>query len=136
MSTLILTHDDASGQALRQRIEVSGFTFYADTSVENGGSGSAPDPHELFDSSLAACKTLTLMLYAKRKSWPLEKVDVTLTRDASEERNGVYRLGVVLTLHGDLDAAQRAQLLAIADRCPVHKLMTAVKIEITTELSA
>ncbi|MDB5800455.1 MAG: peroxiredoxin [Rhodocyclales bacterium] len=135
MSTLQLGPDNVAGQALRQRIEVAGFTIHADASVDSGGSGSAPGPHELFDASLAACKALTVTLYARRKGWPLDHVDVALTRDASAEREGVYRLDVALTLHGALDDAMRAQLLSIAERCPIHKLMTTTTVSITTHLA-
>ncbi|MNG25525.1 hypothetical protein D3C84_1103940 [compost metagenome] len=57
-----------------------------------------------------------------------------VSRDDSEERQGVYRLSVQLDLHGALDEAQRQQLLRIADRCPVHKLMTSTEVQITTRL--
>ncbi|MDB5888910.1 MAG: hypothetical protein JWM03_1782, partial [Rhodocyclales bacterium] len=60
MSTLQLSHDSSSEYPLRQRVEVGGFTLYADAAVSSGGSGSAPGPHDFFDASLAACKALTL----------------------------------------------------------------------------
>jgi putative redox protein len=135
MSTLQLTHDTTTPASLRQRIDLAGFTIYADASIAAGGSGSAPGPHDLFDASLAACKALTLMLYARRKGWPLDHVDVALSSDASAEREGKYHLEVILTLHGALDDAMRAQLLSVAERCPVHKLMTTATIEISTRLA-
>jgi putative redox protein len=61
-------------------------------------------------------------------------VEVSVERDASEERKGTYRLRASLKLTGDLTEAQRNELLSVADRCPVHKLMTVVKTEITTVL--
>ncbi len=135
MSTLQLSADGNSGQPLRQRIEVGGFTLSVDAPVGVGGSGSAPGPHELFDASLAACKTLTVTLYARRKGWPLDHVDVALTRDASTESEGTYRLDVALTLHGALDDTMRAQLLSAAERCPIHKLMTTTTVLINTHLA-
>jgi putative redox protein len=134
MSTLQLTRDGTNTEGTRQRIDLAGFTLYTDAPVAAGGSGSAPGPHDFFDASLAACKALTLMLYAHRKGWPLEHVDVTLNSDNSAEREGTYRLDLGLTLHGALDDSMRTQLLAIADKCPIHKLMTTATIEITTRL--
>jgi putative redox protein len=135
MSTLQLTNDNTTVDGLRHKIELAGFTIHCDASIAAGGSGSAPDPHDFFDASLAACKALTLTLYARRKGWPLEHIDVTLSSDNSAEREGKYKLDVTLTLHGTLDDTQRAQLLTIADKCPIHKLMTTASIEITTRLA-
>lgn len=122
-------------KGLLQRISIGPHTLHSDVSVELGGAGSAPEPHDLFDAALGACKALTLALYAKQRGLPLEGLDVTLNRDDSQERQGVYRLDVELTLHGALDNAQRQQLLRIADKCPIHKLMTSSTIEVNTQLS-
>jgi len=59
---------------------------------------------------------------------------VTVQRDDSQERAGVYRLDAQLSVTGPLDAARRAELLRVAQMCPVHKLMTDVKTEIATSL--
>ena len=96
--------------------------------------GDGPDPHDYFDGALGGCKALTLMWYARRKQLPLISVDVDVVRDASEERRGVYKLTARLKLNGDLNEAQRAELLAVADKCPVHRLMTTVDVQVTTEL--
>jgi len=100
------------------------------------GEGSAPDPHGYFDASLAACKTLTVTLYARQRKYPLESIDVAVEHDDSQERQGHYKLRTVLTLHGNLTDEQRADLLRVAGKCPVHKLMTEVEISIDTELAA
>jgi putative redox protein len=75
------------------------------------------------------------MWYARRKQLPLVSVDVDVIRDAAEERRGVYKLTARLTLNGDLTEAQRAELLAVADKCPIHRLMTTADVQITTELA-
>ena len=59
-----------------------------------------------------------------------------MERDASAERQGVYRLAASLRRSGDLSDTQRAELLAVAAKCPIHKLMTAVTTEVTTTLAA
>ncbi|MFC4278770.1 OsmC family protein [Achromobacter aloeverae] len=97
--------------------------------------GDGPDPHDLFDTSLGACKALTVTLYARRKGIPLMSIDVDVQRDDSEERKGVYRLKTVLTLNGDLTEEQRQELLNVAGRCPVHKLMTQTEIQVSAELA-
>ena len=98
--------------------------------------GDGPDPHDFFDTSLAACKALTVTLYARRKGIPLMSIDVDVQRDNAEERKGVYRLKALLTLNGDLSEEQRAELLDIAGRCPIHKLMTQTDVQVSTELAA
>jgi putative redox protein len=60
---------------------------------------------------------------------------VLVERDASRERAGLYRLNTVLTMTGNLSAAQREALLLAAQKCPVHKLMTEVETEISTTLA-
>ncbi|HWV08174.1 MAG TPA: OsmC family protein [Pseudomonas sp.] len=121
-------------KGLLQRIEIGPHTLHSDVSTELGGEGSAPEPHDLFDAALGACKALTLALYAKQRGLPLEGLDVKVNRDDSAERQGTYRLNVELTLHGALDDAQRQQLLRVADKCPVHKLMTTTTVDVTTHL--
>ncbi|WXL27501.1 OsmC family protein [Ectopseudomonas mendocina] len=121
-------------KGLLHRIEIGAHTLHTDVSEALGGTGQAPDPHDYFDTALGACKALTLTLFAKQRGIPLESVDVQLSRDNSEERKGLYRLNVELNLHGVLEDAQREQLLRIADKCPIHKLMTSTEVEITTTL--
>jgi putative redox protein len=74
-------------------------------------------------------------LYAKRRNIPVEGIEVAVERDAGQERTGIYRLSTKLTLTGTLSAAQREDLLRVARLCPIHKLMTEVTTEISTELT-
>jgi len=118
------------------RIDIGPHQLHCDMPTDQGSSqAAAPDPHDLFDAALGACKALTLALYAQQKGLPLEHVDVAVQRDSQQERQGVYRLAVSLTLHGPLDEAQRQTLLRIADKCPIHKLMTQADIQIDTHLA-
>lgn len=120
---------------MRQTIRIRDHVLTADQSVSGGGEDAGPDPHELYDSALGACKALTVLWYARRKEFPLEDVLVEVERDGSQERQGVYKLKTVLTFVGDLTDEQRAQLLAVAEKCPVHKLMTQVTTEIETVMA-
>ncbi len=107
-----------------------------DEAAANGGEDLGVSPHELYDSALGACKAMTVLWYAKRKLIPVEDIRVTVERDDSAERQGVYRLRTVLHLSGPLTEAQRQELLAVAGKCPVHKLMTQATTQVVTELAA
>lgn len=109
-------------------------TLRFDMPVSDGGQDTSPGPHDYFDASLAACKALTAMWYAKRHAIPLERVETQLTRDDADERKGVYRLAVQVTFIGPLTDAQRAQLGRAIGGCPIHKLMTTadVQVEVTS----
>ena len=76
-----------------------------------------------------------MLWYARRKQIPLDDIQVAVDRDDSQERQGLYKLKVVMTLTGDLTEAQRNELLAVAGKCPLHKLMTQATTEVTTELA-
>jgi len=121
---------------MRHEVHIGRNSLATDLSVEQGGEGSGPTPHDLYDAALGACKALTVLWYAKRKNIPVEVIEVSVERDASQERTGIYRLSTELTLTGPLSAAQRDELLHVARKCPVHKLMTEVTTEISTTLLA
>jgi putative redox protein len=121
---------------MRHIAHVRNHIVSVDTAVEEGGSDAGPSPHDLYDAALASCKALTVLWYANRKGIPVEDIQSSVERDASAERQGSYRLTVRLTLTGNLSDAQRDQLLAAAEKCPVHKLMTSVTTEITTLLES
>jgi len=120
---------------MKHVVHVRQHSFAVDEPESNGGEDLGIGPHETYDSALGACKALTVLWYATRKHIPLEDIRVSVDRDDSEERQGVYRLRVTMALTGALTDAQRRELLAVAEKCPLHKLMTQVKTEITTELA-
>ena len=122
-------------QPMRHVVQIRDHQFAVDGSVDEGGNDSGPGAHDLYDAALASGKALTLVWYARRKGIALQDVRIELERDASEERHGVYRLHTILHLSGELTEAQRQELLTVAGKCPVHKLMTAVTTEITTALA-
>jgi len=110
-------------------VQASGSTLPMDLPAPRGN---GPNPHDYFDTALGGCKAMTLMLYAQSKSIPLEAVDVQVERDDSEERKGIYRLTARLSLRGELSDAQVDELLAVAERCPIHKLMTRTDVQVST----
>lgn len=120
---------------MAQAVQIRTHSFVADTAIDGGGSDAGPSPHDLYDAALASCKALTVTWYANKKGLPLTDVRVECERDATEERHGVYKLTTRLHLAGDLSDAQRAELLAVAAKCPIHKLMSSVTTDITTTLA-
>jgi putative redox protein len=94
-----------------------------DEPVASGGLGSGPNPYNLLGAALGACKTMTIRLYAKRKSWPLDRVQVDV-RHSRADLNARDVFEADVHLEGDLDTEQRARLMEIAERCPVHLTLT------------
>jgi putative redox protein len=121
-------------EKMRHIVAVRDHRFPVDELAAVGGDDSGPTPHDLYDASLAACKALTVLWYANRKQIPVEDIEVTVDRDDADERKGTYRLRATLALSGPLTDAQRDELLNVAGKCPVHRLMTQVTTEISTEL--
>ena len=131
---MITVTRDSTG-LMKHVVAVRDHRVVTDAAVAAGGEDLGPDPHDLYDSALGACKALTVLWYARRQAIPVEDIAVTVERDGSGERQGVYRLATVLRVTGDLSEAQRRELLSVAAKCPVHKLMTDVTTEITTRLA-
>lgn len=123
----------AAQGAYRQHIRIDEHSLFSDVARTLGGEASAPDPHDLFDASLAACKAITVMMYARRRKMALDSVDVVITRDDSNEGRGQYQLNVGLSFNGELDETERQRLLEISDKCPIHKLMTQTDITVNTQ---
>ncbi len=96
--------------------------FIADEPESAGGLGSGPTPFNLFSAVLAACTTMTLRLYADRKGWPVERIrtGVTHRKDKGFEKLEIFSRRRV-EIEGAIDGAQHAELLGVADRCPVHR---------------
>jgi putative redox protein len=74
------------------------------------------------------------MWFAKKKGIAVDDIRTEITSDSSQERAGVYRIATKLVISGAFSDAEFAQLAAVAEKCPVHKLMTTVTTEITTRV--
>jgi putative redox protein len=133
---------EETGQGLINRILTHKHELYADEPEAIGGQDLAPDPYALLLSALGACTSMTLRLYAQRKQLPLQHVRVKLrhskvhAQDCAECDDKSALLDHIernIELTGDLSEAQRARLLEIANKCPVHKTLTS-KIKIVSKL--
>jgi putative redox protein len=131
--TITITRDVSA--RMKHVVAIGAHAITVDEPVSNGGEDLGPTAHDLYDSALGTCKAMTVLWYARRKQIPLEDIQVSVVRDDSEERQGRYRLAVVMDLRGPLSDAQRQELLRVADKCPVHRLMTQVTTEIATALA-
>jgi len=120
------------GAPLAQTLQIRNHQLIADVSVAEGGADEGPSPHELYDAALGACKALTVMWFAKKKGIAVDDVRTEVVSDNSQERSGVYKLNTKLVISGAFSDTEFAQLVAVAEKCPVHKLMTTVTTEITT----
>lgn len=122
------------GAAMAQAVTIRQHGLVADVSAAEGGSDAGPSPHDLYDAALASCKALTVMWYANKKGIPVDDIKTVITRDDSQERSGIYKLATTLQISGALTDAQLHELASVAQKCPVHKLMTSVTTEITTNV--
>ena len=128
-----------SKSGLTEEVTVRSHRFLADEPKDAGGADSGPNPYELLLAALGTCTAMTVQMYAKRKGWPLERVQVKLseqrihaedcaTCDSAESR--ITLITKELALEGVLDEAQRARLAEIAAHCPVHRtLMGEIRIQ-------
>ena len=123
-----------------QNISVGHHLFQADEPVTSGGLDAGPDPYELLLAALGACVSITLRMYAERKPWPLESVQVRLTyarvhaEDCAAcdgEARLIDAIEAEVLVVGDLSGDQRRRLIEIAGKCPVHRTLTS-SIQIRT----
>jgi putative redox protein len=112
----------------------AGQVLVTDEPVSAGGEDQGPDPYTLLLAALGSCTSMTVMLYARRKAWPLESVTVRLREQRVHARDCidcetktdtfVHRIERALTFTGALSDEQRARLQEIALKCPVHRTLT------------
>lgn len=127
-----ITLQHKPGSALAQTVHIRQHQIDADVSVAEGGADEGPSPHDLYDAAVGACKALTVLWFAKKKGIAVDDIHTEVHSDNSQERAGIYRITTHLVISGAISDAEFAQLVAAAEKCPVHKLMTSVTTEITT----
>ena len=108
----------------RTEVTMREHTLIGDEPVKAGGNNLGPSAHELLVASLAQCTSVTLRMYADKKGWKLDRVEVDAEMQRITEA-GVQRNNIVMkiSLEGELDEEQRKRLLDISGKCPVHKTL-------------
>ncbi|HUO81284.1 MAG TPA: alpha/beta fold hydrolase [Gammaproteobacteria bacterium] len=129
--------------AFRTEISANGHALVADEPAEYGGAGAGPTPYDLLSAALAACTSMTVRMYAEHKKFPLEAVTTAVRhskihaidcRTCETKEGKIDRFERSLELAGDLTGEQREKMLAIAEKCPVHRsLHSEVSIETKLE---
>jgi putative redox protein len=111
--------DETAAGLFQVQVKSGSSKFLVDEPVAVGGLGSGPTPYDLLSAALGSCTLMTIRLYATRKNLALSRVRVKVThhRTGLEARDVFVR---EIALEGELDDAQKAKLLEIAERCPVH----------------
>jgi putative redox protein len=121
-----------SARGFAQEITAGSHRLQGDEPIAVGGTDTGPGPYDLLLASLGSCTSMTIGLYARRKQWPLKAVRVRLRHSrihAADCENCETEVGMIdqierdIELVGSLDADQRARLLEIADKCPVHRTL-------------
>jgi putative redox protein len=110
-----------------------GHRWSGDEPAELGGGNTGPTPHHLLLSALGACTAITLRMYAARKQWPLDGVEVDLAFNPDGKPAAGSDIRRRITLRGALSDAQRARLLQVANACPIHKVLSG-EVRIATAL--
>ncbi len=140
MSRTVIVTAERSG--LEQKITIGPHQFRADEPVGFGGTDAGPDPYELLLASLGACTGITVRMYAERKKWPLEGVQVRLAHskihaedcaNCESEPRSLDRIERKISFTGKLSTEQLQRLREIADRCPVHRTLSS-KVQIDTSV--
>ncbi len=108
--------------------------WLADEPTEFGGANAGPSAERLLLSSLGACTAITLQMYAARKQWPLQSIEVELLFNPDGKPAAGNDIIRTILLKGELNAEQRERLLQIANSCPVHKILTG-EVRIATSLN-
>jgi uncharacterized OsmC-like protein len=125
----------------QQTISTGPHHLLADEPVSAGGEDTGPGPYDFLLAGLGACTSMTMRMYADRKSLPLERITVTLKHQKihaedcaeCETKAGMLdQIDRVIAMEGALDVEQRKKLMEIADKCPVHRTLTS-EIRIVTQ---
>ncbi|HWD05551.1 MAG TPA: OsmC family protein [Amycolatopsis sp.] len=133
---------EAGAGRYTQYVIAGGHELVVDEPVSVGGDDSGPTPYDLLLGALGSCTSITIRMYADRKNIPLANVTVKLRHDRIHARDCercesevgmISRITREIELEGDLDDQQRAKLLEIADKCPVHRTLEH-EIDLQTKL--
>lgn len=134
-----------AGTSFRTEIHARDFVFLADEPSDQGGTDSGPMPSELLLGALTACAVITAQMYARRKGWPLEGVEIHADNEKfkavdypaySGDAPFINQFHQRIEFKGDLTPDQKQRLLEIAGRCPIHRILTEPNFMIETLVEA
>ncbi|MGH2616476.1 MAG: OsmC family protein, partial [Thermomicrobiales bacterium] len=142
LASVTVTH--VPGTTYQTRIDTGDIALIGDEPIDSGGDGLGPGPYDLLLAALGHCTVLTILLYARRKGWVVDGVSVRASHerlvveeasDGNVIRKKVERILQEIWLQGELDDVQRARLMEIAGKCPVHRTMTGELEIVDVEIS-
>lgn len=116
------TAEGLAGGLYSNDVKTSRHHLYVDEPVALGSADIGPTPFEYLAAALGGCTTITLRMYSERKKWPVEHIACTVKMHKEDGRTVFVR---EVSVQGNLDDAQRASLIEIANKCPVHKTLSA-----------
>jgi len=129
----VVVRETRTGGKFQNTVSIGPHHLLADEPVAAGGTDTGPGPYDFLLTALGACKSMTMRLYADRKSFPLERATVTLSHskihaedcEECETKEGMLdQIDVLIGLEGPLDTDQYKRIVEIADKCPVHRTLT------------
>ena len=127
----VIVHGKAAGFA--QEVKIDSHELYVDEPASYGGTDTGPSPYDLLLAALGSCTSMTIGFYARKRRWPLEKITVSLRHskihaidcEECETKEGkIDRIDLEIQLTGALTDEQRAKLIEVAGKCPVHQTLT------------
>ena len=110
-----------AGGKFKQSVRVGPHELVSDEPVASGGGDEGPAPHELLLAALGSCTSMTIRMYAERKGWKVDRVEVSVSGGREDEG---FRIRRRIRLEGELSDEERERLLEIANKCPVHKTLS------------
>lgn len=137
-SNKVIVRETGENGPYQNDVLIGGRHFFADEPETYGGADTGPDPYAFVTAGLGACTSITMRMYANRKKWPIDRLSVSLDHEKRHADDCVDcgpgdRIDVFtryIEIEGDLDEDQRARMLEIADKCPVHRtLENGAKVE-------
>ena len=134
----VVVRETGENGPYQNEVLIGGRRFFADEPASVGGADTGPDPYAWVEAGLGACTSITLRMYANRKKWPVDRISISVDHAKRHAEDCVDcgpgdKIDVFtryIEIDGNLDDEQRARMLEIADRCPVHRtLENGAKVE-------
>ena len=123
-SSLITAITELDQSKYKTKVFAGGHMIYSDEPAALGGTDEGMSPGALLLASLGSCTAITIRMYADRKEWPLESIKIDLAICKEEEMSKSTTISRKIEFSGPITDEQRERLMQIADKCPIHKLLS------------